>query len=147
MAAAGAALTALTAAHRMPPALLPMFTFVLGTGAILVAPAYQSLVPDMIPRPQVPAAASLTYAATLVVVALSRNLALTILVLLPAGVAWIAFLSNVQSWAGDWAPWMGPATVRALRAVECRCGGPAGPWRVTNHAMPGCWLGSRIACR
>ena len=59
MTAAGAALTALTAAHRMPPALLLMFTFVLGTGAILVAPAYQSLVPDMVPRPQVPAAAAL----------------------------------------------------------------------------------------
>ena len=54
MTAAGAALTALTAAHRMPPALLLMFTFVLGTGAILVAPAYQSLVPDMVPRPQLP---------------------------------------------------------------------------------------------
>jgi MFS family permease len=59
MAAAGAALTALTAADRMPPALLLMFTFVLGTGAILVAPAYQSLVPDMVPREQVPAAAAL----------------------------------------------------------------------------------------
>ena len=59
MTAAGAALTALTAAHRMPPALLLMFTFVLGTGAILVTPAYQSLVPDMVPRPQVPAAAAL----------------------------------------------------------------------------------------
>ena len=54
MTVAGAALTALTAAHRMPPALLLMFTFVLGTGAILVTPAYQSLVPDMVPRPQVP---------------------------------------------------------------------------------------------
>ena len=60
MTAAGAALTALTAAHRMPPALLLMFTFVLGTGAILVAPAYQSLVPDMVPREQLPAAAALS---------------------------------------------------------------------------------------
>ena len=59
MTAAGAALTALTAADRMPPALLLMFTFVLGTGAILVTPAYQSLVPDMVPRPQVPAASAL----------------------------------------------------------------------------------------
>jgi MFS family permease len=57
--AAGAALTALTAAQRMPPALLLMFTFVLGTGAILVIPAYQSLVPDMVPRPLVPAASAL----------------------------------------------------------------------------------------
>lgn len=59
MTAAGAALTGLTAAHRMPPALLLMFTFVLGTGAILVLPAYQSLVPDMVPRPLVPAASAL----------------------------------------------------------------------------------------
>ena len=43
------------------------------------------------------AVASLAYAAALVVVALSRNLALTVLVLLPAGVAWIAFLSNVNA--------------------------------------------------
>jgi MFS family permease len=43
------------------------------------------------------AVASLTYAAALAAVALSRNLALTILVLLPAGVAWIAFLSNVSA--------------------------------------------------
>ena len=60
MTVAGAALTALTAVNRMPPALLLMFTFVLGTGAILVAPAYQSLVPDMVPGPQVPAAAALS---------------------------------------------------------------------------------------
>jgi predicted MFS family arabinose efflux permease len=45
--------------HRMPPALLLMFTFVLGTGGILAEPAYQSLVPDMVPRPQVPAASAL----------------------------------------------------------------------------------------
>jgi MFS family permease len=57
--AAGAALTALTAAGQMPPALLLMFTFVLGAGGILIEPAYQSLVPDMVPRPQVPAASAL----------------------------------------------------------------------------------------
>ncbi len=60
MTATAAALTALTAVHRMPPALLLMFTFVLGTGAILVAPAYQSLVPDMVPRDQLPNAAGLS---------------------------------------------------------------------------------------
>ncbi len=60
MTVTAAALTALTAAHRMPPALLLMFTFLLGTGAILVAPAYQSLVPDMVPREQVPDAAALS---------------------------------------------------------------------------------------
>ena len=59
MTAAGGTLTALTAAHLMPPALLLLFTFVLGTGGILAEPAYQSLVPDMVPRPQVPAASAL----------------------------------------------------------------------------------------
>ena len=33
-------LTVLTAARRMPPALLLMFTFVLGAGRILIEPAY-----------------------------------------------------------------------------------------------------------
>src|SRR6185312_3914366 len=60
MTAAGGALTVLTAAHRMPPALLLMFTFILGTGAILVTPAYQSLVPDMVPRPLLPSASALS---------------------------------------------------------------------------------------
>jgi MFS family permease/quinol monooxygenase YgiN len=59
MTAIAAALTALTALHRMPPALLLTFTFLLGTGTILVLPAYQSLVPDLVPRPQVPAASAL----------------------------------------------------------------------------------------
>jgi MFS family permease len=59
MTAAGGALTALTAAHRMPPTLLLMFTFVLGTGGILIEPAYQSLVPGHGPRAQVPAASAL----------------------------------------------------------------------------------------
>jgi MFS family permease len=58
--AAGAALTALTAAHRMPPALLLMFTFVLGAGGILVEPAYESLMPDIVPRGQLPAASALS---------------------------------------------------------------------------------------
>jgi MFS family permease/quinol monooxygenase YgiN len=59
MTVTAAALTALTAAHRMPPALLLLFTFVLGTGTVLVLPAYQSLVPDMVPRQELPNAAAL----------------------------------------------------------------------------------------
>lgn len=56
MVVAGAALTVLTAVHQMPPALLLMFTFVLGSGLVLTVPAYQSLVPDLVPRAQVRAA-------------------------------------------------------------------------------------------
>jgi len=56
----GAGLTALTFAHQMPPALLLTFTFMLGAGAALTAPAYQSLVPEIVPRGDVPAASALS---------------------------------------------------------------------------------------
>ena len=59
MTVTGAALTALTIAGRMPPALLLTFTFVLGTGTIVATPAYQALVPELVPRQQIPAAAAL----------------------------------------------------------------------------------------
>src|ERR1700730_7375658 len=59
MVVAGTALTVLTAVHQMPPALLLMFTFVLGSGLVLTVPAYQSLVPDLVPRAQVRAASTL----------------------------------------------------------------------------------------
>ena len=59
MAAFCTALTVLTRAGHMPPALLLAFTFVLGAGSVLTGPAYQSLVPDLVPRAQIPAAASL----------------------------------------------------------------------------------------
>ncbi len=55
----GAALAALTFADRMPPALLLLLLFVLGTGAALGTPAYQSLVPELVPRNEIPAAAAL----------------------------------------------------------------------------------------
>src|SRR5690242_6471203 len=57
---ATSALTALTIAGRMSPALLLMFTFVIGTGSVLTTPAYQSLVPELVPRDQVPATAQLS---------------------------------------------------------------------------------------
>lgn len=60
MVVVGAVLTVLTVAHQMPPALLLMFTFVLGSGSVLAVPAYQSLVPDLVPRDQVRAASTLS---------------------------------------------------------------------------------------
>ena len=47
---ATSALAALTIAGRMSPALLLMFTFVIGTGSVFVTPAYQSLVPELVPH-------------------------------------------------------------------------------------------------
>jgi MFS family permease len=56
----GAALAALTYAGQMPPALLLTFTFLIGCGSVLTLPAYQSLVPDLVPRDQVHPAAALS---------------------------------------------------------------------------------------
>jgi MFS family permease/quinol monooxygenase YgiN len=57
--AVGVSLTVLTAADRMPPALLLVFTFLLGTGMALMLPAYQALVQELVPREQVRSAAAL----------------------------------------------------------------------------------------
>ena len=56
----GAALAALTLAGEMPPALLLTFTFLIGTGSVLTLPAYQALVPDLVPRRELHSAAALS---------------------------------------------------------------------------------------
>jgi len=56
---AGAALAALTIAGDMPPALLLTFTFLIGSGSVLTLPAYQALVPDLVPRAQLHSASAL----------------------------------------------------------------------------------------
>jgi len=59
VAALGALLAVLTFADRVTPALLLVLVFLLGTGSALGAPAYQSLVPELVPRSEIPAAAAL----------------------------------------------------------------------------------------
>jgi len=56
---AGVVLAALTIAGQMPPALLLTFTFLIGSGSVLTVPAYQSLVPDLVPRSQLHSASAL----------------------------------------------------------------------------------------
>jgi MFS family permease len=55
----GAALSALTAADAMPPALLLTFTFLLGSCLALTLPAYQASVQDLVPREQIRSVAAL----------------------------------------------------------------------------------------
>jgi MFS family permease len=55
----GAALTILTLAGAMPPALLLMFTFLLGAGSAFSIPAYQAIIPDLVPRSELPSASAL----------------------------------------------------------------------------------------
>jgi MFS family permease len=55
----GLALTLLTIAGQMPPALLLTLTFVLGAGSAFSVPAYQALLPDLVLRPELPSASAL----------------------------------------------------------------------------------------
>jgi MFS family permease len=59
MVVVGAVLTALTIADQMTPALLLAFTFLLGCGATLTMPAWQALIPELVPRAALPAASAL----------------------------------------------------------------------------------------
>ncbi|HYL08654.1 MAG TPA: MFS transporter [Candidatus Udaeobacter sp.] len=59
MACIGLALTVLTFAGQMPPALLLAFTFALGCSSVFTNPAYQSVVPQLVPRDQLRAASAL----------------------------------------------------------------------------------------
>jgi MFS family permease len=57
--AVGVVLTVLTVAGRMPPALLLTLTFALGAGQALTAPAWQAIIPELVPRPQLASASAL----------------------------------------------------------------------------------------
>jgi hypothetical protein len=60
LALTGLALTLLTIAGQMPPALLLTFTFLLGAGSAFTVPAYQALIPDLIPRAELTSASALS---------------------------------------------------------------------------------------
>jgi MFS family permease len=55
----GLVLTILTIIGQMPPALLLTLTFVLGAGSAFTVPAYQALIPDLVPRSQLTSASAL----------------------------------------------------------------------------------------
>jgi MFS family permease len=55
----GAVLTVLTLTGHMPPALLLTLTFMLGAGQALTGPAFQAVIPELVPRPQLASASAL----------------------------------------------------------------------------------------
>ncbi|BBH63609.1 MFS transporter [Actinoplanes sp. OR16] len=54
-----ATLTALAALDHLPPALLLVFTFLLGCGQALTLPSWQAVIPEVVPHDQLPAASAL----------------------------------------------------------------------------------------
>lgn len=57
--AVGVALTALTMAGQMTPALLLILTFGLGCGMAMTGPTYQAMIPELVPRSQQASASAL----------------------------------------------------------------------------------------
>jgi MFS family permease len=55
----GLVLTILTIAEQISPALLLTLTFLLGAGSAFSTPAYQAIIPELVPRPQLPSASAL----------------------------------------------------------------------------------------
>lgn len=97
MALAAAGLGLLTAGGAITPGLLLFFTFLLGLGAALNGPAWQSAIPEMVPREDLPAAIALGSVGFNMARALGP--ALAGLVVAAAGPA-VTFLFNAVSFAG-----------------------------------------------
>ncbi len=94
MAAAAVALTALVAADAMTAELLLLFTFLLGAGAAFVAPAWQAIVPGLVPRAELSAAISLNSVGINVSRAIGPAVAGALIV---AAGLWAPFLANALS--------------------------------------------------
>ena len=94
MGAAAATMTALVSGGAMTADLLLLFTFLLGAGAAFVAPAWQAVVPGLVPRAELSAAISLNS----VGINVSRAIGPAIAgVLIVAAGLWAPFLANALS--------------------------------------------------
>jgi MFS family permease len=128
--AAGLALTLLTATGAMTPPLLLTMTFLIGAAAALQLPAYQALVPEIVPRPMIRDAAALSSIS--VNVARAIGPAVAGLVIAHAGVPFVfaanaltfaVFLVVLVAWRGYHPPTIHPepfldATRAGLRYIR-----------------------------
>jgi MFS family permease len=92
-----ALLGVLTVAGAITPWLLLTYTFALGLGAALNAPVWQAIVPEMVPRSDLPAAVSLNSASFNLARAIGPGISGLLLAKLGAGVV---FLLNAASFLG-----------------------------------------------
>jgi MFS family permease len=122
-------LTLLTAAGLMPPALLLALTFALGVGAAVQIPAWQAMMPELVPRTQLRAAARLDL--------VSVNLAYAVGPVL-AGLV-IAYLGGVS---GVFALKAASAVLFAVALLVWRPR-PAGPGTPRERFLPALRAGGR----
>jgi predicted MFS family arabinose efflux permease len=109
----GVVLAALTFADRMPPALLLLLVFLLGTGAALGTPAYQSLVPELVPRDEIPAAAALNSISINVARALGPAIAGLLVAAAGVGTTFTVAAATALCYAVVVALWHPPSTERS----------------------------------
>jgi len=93
--AVGVLLAGLTFAGQLPPALLLTLTFALGVGQALTIPAWQALIPELVPRRELPSASAL--AAISINVARSVGPAIAGFLIAKAGVGTV-FALNAASY-------------------------------------------------
>ncbi|HZE21032.1 MAG TPA: MFS transporter, partial [Desulfobaccales bacterium] len=116
MMAAAALLAALTLQGRISPWMLLGFTFLLGLGAAMNAPAWQAIVPELVPRRELPQAISLNSAGFNLSRAVGPALGGAVVAAAGAGVT---FILNAVSFLGVLLvlyQWRRPATDAALPA-------------------------------
>ena len=112
MAGVAASLALLVALDLVTPVVLLVFTFLLGTGAAFMAPAWQAIVPRLVPRPQLSSAVALNSMGINVSRAVGPALAGFLIVALglaaPFAVNAVSFLGIIAAllW---WRPPPGPA--------------------------------------
>src|SRR5262245_28012303 len=92
--AVGAALSVLTLTGQMTPPLLLGFTFLLGAAGAIETPAYQALIPELVPRNQLPAAAAL--GGVNLNIARAIGPAIAGLLIAKLGVGWVFALNAVS---------------------------------------------------
>ena len=113
VAGVGALLAALTYSDQMPPALLLLLIFVLGSGVALTTPAYQSLVPVLVPRAEVPSAAALNSISVNLARALGPALAGVLVAAAGVGATFTVAAATAGFYALVATVWRPPPTGRA----------------------------------
>ena len=122
----GVVMTVLTATGDMTPALLLTVTFLLGTASALQLPAYQALVPEIVPRAAITDAAALSSVG--VNVARAIGPALAGLVIAQLGVPFVFAATRCRSRSSWWCSSPGAGTSAPRR----------GPNRSSTPPAPGC---------
>ena len=136
LAANAATLATLVSLDLVTPLILILFTFALGTGAAFVAPAWQAIVPALVPREELPAAIALNSMG----INVSRAIGPALAGFLIVGIGlWSPFALNSVSFIGIIAAllwWRPPAAPRRTLPAEEVSSAIINGLRYARHSAP-----------